>query len=344
MHTDAAEPIEIGSMPSVPGLVFRRFRGPSDYQGITAVGNAYRMANGDEWVASVDEIALWFEALVNCDLARDMMIAEIDGEMIGTVRGAWRQEEDGLYRYNIFLDLLPHWRGHGIRQAMLRWIEARMRRVAAGHPAGAPKQLAARATEQAEDLITLLESEGYYVARVSNTMVRPLDEPIPDFPMPLGLELRPVLPEHHRPIWDATLEAFRDHWGYSPPPEEEYELWRSNPVTFTPQLWQVAWDIERDEVAGQIHTFIDALENETYNRRRGYTETISVRRPYRRRGLARALIVESLRTLKAQGMTESALSVDSENITGATRLYEACGFTVANRSFAYRKPLEESQR
>ena len=64
-----------------------------------------------------------------------------------------------------------------------------------------------------------------------------------------------------------------------------------------------------------------------------------MRRPYRRRGLARAMIVESLRTLKAQGMTESALNVDSDSTTGATRVYDDCGFRVENRWLAYRKPL-----
>ncbi len=75
-------------------------------------------------------------------------------------------------------------------------------------------------------------------------------------------------------------------------------------------------------------------------RRRGFTENISVRRPYRQRGLARAMIAESLRVLKARGMTESALTSDSENLTGAVRLYEECGFATTLRIIAYRKPLD----
>ena len=70
--------------------------------------------------------------------------------------------------------------------------------------------------------------------------------------------------------------------------------------------------------AGQVRTFINEAENEKYNRKRGFTEFISVRRPWRKRGLARALIVRSLQLQKEQGMTESALGADSENISGAT--------------------------
>jgi len=158
--------------------------------------------------------------------------------------------------------------------------------------------------------------------------------------MPPGLEMRPVELEQYRLIWEASEEAFRDHWGFSPSEEAYYREWLEDPVIFQPALWQIAWDIERDEVAGQVRTFIDELENETHNRWRGYTEFISVRRPYRRRGLARALISESLRVLKARGMTESALTVDTESLTGATRIYEDCGFTVESRSTSYHKPLE----
>ena len=147
-------------------------------------------------------------------------------------------------------------------------------------------------------------------------------------------------PEHTRPIWDATKDAFRDHWGYSPWPDSHYEMWRNDPATFQPELWQVAWDVATDEIAGEVQTFIDTVENEKYGRQRGYTETIGVRRPYRRRGLARAMIAESLRTLKARGMTQAALNVDSENLSGATRLYAACGFVVESTWLSYRKPLE----
>jgi GNAT superfamily N-acetyltransferase len=90
-----------------------------------------------------------------------------------------------------------------------------------------------------------------------------------------------------------------------------------------------------------VRTFINAAENEKYNRKRGYTEFISVRRPWRKRGLARALIVRSLRLQKDCGMTESALGADSENVSGATRVYEDCGFRVTKRNTLYRKPIRE---
>jgi ribosomal protein S18 acetylase RimI-like enzyme len=110
-------------------------------------------------------------------------------------------------------------------------------------------------------------------------------------------------------------------------------------TVFQPELWQVAWDIATDQVAGQVRTYIDHEQNKLYHRLRGWTEFISVLRPFRRRGLARALIARSLRAQKQAGMTESALGVDSDNLSGATRVYEDCGFRVVKRTTIYRKPL-----
>jgi GNAT superfamily N-acetyltransferase len=222
---------------------------------------------------------------------------------------------------------------------MLRWMERRLRTVANEHPAGRDKFFQAFVTQYEAGLTAMLEREGYLPARYAWEMVRPTLDDIPDFALPDGLEVRPVLPEQYRAIWDAATEAFRDHWGFAQPTEEDYQVWLNDKTIFQPHLWQVAWDVATNQVAGQVRTFIDHAQNEKYNRRRGFTEFISVRRPWRRRGLARALIARSLNVQKEQGMTESALGVDSENLSGATRVYEDCGFRVVKQSAVYRKPL-----
>lgn len=339
MTLTSEDTIHLPDAPDVPDLRFRRFRGPDDYVAIAAVGNASRVAGGTEWIVNADDVARIYAHLDNSDPATDMIMAEIDGEVVGYTLGEWEQEEElRLYRFG--LTLAPQWQGRGLRRALLHWVENRLRQIAAGHPAGAAKQFHTTTWDKAISLSALLEEEGYRPVRYFHRMTRSLDEPLPDFTMPAGLEMRPVHPEQYRAIWDAGNEAFRDHWGYSVATEEQYQEWLGDPAVFTPELWQIAWDVAENEIAGQVRTFIDTLENEHYQRQRGYTEAISVRRAYRRRGLARALITESLRVLKARGMTESALTVDSENISGATRLYEACGFAVDGRATVYRKPLE----
>jgi ribosomal protein S18 acetylase RimI-like enzyme len=174
-------------------------------------------------------------------------------------------------------------------------------------------------------------------------MVRPNLDDIPAAPMPPGLEVRPVQTEHLRAIWDADLEAFRDHWGEEVHTEGDYQRWLKIPEC-QPEIWKVAWDTHTNEVAGMVLGFIDHAQNARFQRRRGWTENISVRRPWRKRGLAHALIAESLRELKARGMLEAALGVDTENLTGALRLYESMGFRSVRRDALWRKRISPASR
>ncbi|NTV37570.1 MAG: GNAT family N-acetyltransferase, partial [Anaerolineaceae bacterium] len=161
---------------------------------------------------------------------------------------------------------------------------------------------------------------------------------IVEFPLPDGVELRPVLPENYPVLWKSIDETSQDEWGYKPPTDDDYQEWLTDPH-FQPNLWQTAWDIASNQVVGHVLTFIDEEENEQFDRKRGYTEGIGVDRSWRGRGLARALISRSLLAQKAAGMTESALAADSDSKSGVIRLYESCGFQIIKCNTLYRKPL-----
>jgi GNAT superfamily N-acetyltransferase len=88
-----------------------------------------------------------------------------------------------------------------------------------------------------------------------------------------------------------------------------------------------------------VLNYLNEEENKEYNRKRGWTENISVRRPWRRCGLARALLTHSLQMFKDMGMDHAALGVDTQNLSGALDLYQSVGFRVEKRQTAYRKKL-----
>lgn len=332
--------IKIAQAPSVAGLSFRRFRGAEDYPRMVSVIAASAEADKIERVDSVEDVANVYSHLVNSNPDQDMIFVEMNHEVIGYGRSYWRKEENGPHIYSSVGFLMPAWRRKGIGQTMLHWLENRLRIMAETHAALETGFLEGFANQETPGIAVLFEKNGYKPERYFVTMVRPDLENIPDYPLPDELEVRPVLPEHYRLLWEADAEAFRDHWGYSAPTEEDYQGWLENKTIFQPDLWQIAWDKSTNEVAGQVRTFINKAENDKYNRKRGYTEFISVRRPWRKRGLARALIVRSLRLQRDRGMTESALGADSENISGATRVYEDCGFRVTKRNTLYRKPVK----
>jgi ribosomal protein S18 acetylase RimI-like enzyme len=66
---------------------------------------------------------------------------------------------------------------------------------------------------------------------------------------------------------------------------------------------------------------------------------LGVRRPWRRRGLGRALLLHAFGEFRRRGFSRSALGVDAESLTGANRLYERAGMHVAARFDIYEKVL-----
>ncbi len=156
-------------------------------------------------------------------------------------------------------------------------------------------------------------------------------------PLPDGLEIRPVEELHWRTIFDAENEAFRDHWGHREGTDLQFKATYAHDELDT-SLWAVAWD--GDQVAGVVQNWIWPEENEALGVNRGWLEHISVRRPWRRRGLARALTAASLVTFRERGLDEGMLGVDSENPNGALGLYEGLGFSMRSRAAAYRRSME----
>lgn len=318
------------------GIVFRGFEGECDYPKMVEVIRQSAVADQIERVDTVEDVARYYSHLVNCDPNLDMLFAEVDSEVVGYVRVYWSVEESGTQVYRSVGFLMPEWRRQGIGSALLAWGEYRLAEIASLQSNHPQRLYESSASEGEQGTHALLEKHGYQPVRYFFTMVRPNLDAIPDAPLPQGLEVRAVEMVHLQAIVDASKEAFRDHWGYSESKEPTVEQLKDD-RNFDPTLWKVAWD--GDEVAGMVLGFIDHAENETYQRKRGWTENICVRRPWRRRGLARALIVESLHAMKKRGMQEAALGVDAENLTGALKLYESVGFKPVKRWTAFRKPM-----
>jgi len=324
------------TLPDFPGLVLRHLRAPDDYVRMNEIANATRAAVGEDFTTTVEQFAAFYDHPGDFVAARDVAILEVDGRIVGYVRGGIHQQVSGLWIYEILPFLDPDLAPGRLLPLMLESIEDHLRQLAAAEPGG-EKVFQTFGGDSAPDREQLILDAGYEAVRYGYSMVRPNLDDLPNAPLPDGLEIREVRPEHMRQIWDAATEAFRDAWGASDPTDEDYQRFLTDPVESDSSLWRIAWD--GDEVAGQVRSFINPVENERFGRLRGYTESISVRRPWRRRGLARALIAASFPLLRARGMTEAALGVDTENVTGALRVYEGCGFVAVSRNAIYRKPL-----
>jgi mycothiol synthase len=334
---DSPSFISVPGAPEIPGLAFRRFRGEADYPIMVAILDACNAADHLEYINTVEEVAWVFAHLMNCDPERDMLFADVNGETVAFSRVWWVQESTGERLYISLGFVRPDWRRKGLGAAMLGYNERHLRESAHEHPVEIPKLFRVWATDTEQGARALFAGAGYEPVRHYVLMTRPISLPLPDAPLPVGLEVRPVEPGHVRAIWEAMWEARRDHWGYVEPTEQDYQRWTGGRL-FAPELWKVAW--EGEQVAGMVLNRLDRAQNEQYRRQRGYTQDIFVRRPWRRRGLARSLLVQSIRMFNEMGMEETALGVDTQNPSGALGLYEGVGYRAVQRHTFFGKEMD----
>jgi GNAT superfamily N-acetyltransferase len=319
-------------------LVYRRYKGASDNEAIAEVMNRSWEADLVDSVISVPDVATKLVPSESFDPACDVMLLEANGRVIGMCEVSWSRWLNNLTVYSLRAHLLPEWRHGGIRESMIGLNETRIREIAVSHDKDRTKVFEVYANSEPNDWKALLEKNGYRPSWYLFAMLRPLAENIPDLPLPNGVEVRPARPEHYRTIWDATAEAMRDERTFTEEERNEEAFKRYlKSSNFSPDLWQIAW--EGDQVAGGVYNFIDEDENIELKRRWGHTEEVFVRRPWRRKGLAHALIARSCGLLKDKDMDYATLDMEAENPLGALRLYESLGYKKDREFIFYRKPL-----
>jgi mycothiol synthase len=315
--------------------IFRNFHGQSDYPKMAQLVQEIAVADHIEHWSTAEDLERDYQHLVNSNPETDMcMVENEDGKLVAYARVFWMKDENERQVFSFPFNIHPDYRTPELNQALLRWVEKRCAELASGDQPLLRAML--HKADKNREFQQALEMEGFQAVRFNFRMNRDLNDPI-DIPrMPEGLEVRPVPEAQYRAVFDAANEAFRDHWGYTAMPEEAYQQYLAS-LIFKPELWQVAWD--GDQVAGAVLNFIDQAANEQFKLKLGWTDPIFTRRPWRKRGLARALLMRSLQLLKDCGMTQAALSVDTENPSGALGFYESCGFKMEYQSIFYEKDV-----
>lgn len=325
--------------PALPGLRLRAYAGEQDIPAIVEIVNAESEADGiPERTTVGSRQADYRHASDKFHPVRDITIAELDGRPVAVAHRDWVDVRHAHQReYRTDGTVHPDYRRRGIGRVLLTHNEALLRDLAATHATDRAKVFGASTGDQQAGARALLAGAGYREVRWFFDMIRPTLADIPDVPLPAGLEIRPITPELHRRVWQADMEAFEDHWGGHDDSVESMRRFLDNPDT-DPSLWIVAFD--GDEIAGGVLNGIYRAENAELGVQRGWLDSVFTRRPWRRRGLARALIARSLLVLRERGMAEAMLGVDADNPSGALGLYEGVGFVVKARYSAWHRPFK----
>jgi mycothiol synthase len=306
------------------------------------VANAARQADGELDRNTLEGFSAYYRHLEHCDPRTDMVVARRGSALVAYARVEWTDTTDGERWYESVCFVDPPVRRRGLGRRLLAWTETRrLELVAADAAAGAAADRPRSFTTFIHDGDTggeaLLRSSGYEPFRRFHSMRRDALDDIREAPLPDGLEIReiPNTREAIRAVIAADAEAFQDHFGSVDDVDTVVRQILDDPSTDTSQ-WVVAFD--GDEIAAGV---INGVRDDDDGVPTGWLDSVFTRRPWRKRGLARALIVRSLQQLRDRGVASAALGVDAANPNQALRLYESCGFRVASSSTVYRKPIPE---
>jgi mycothiol synthase len=177
---------------------------------------------------------------------------------------------------------------------------------------------------------TLFERRGYRDVRHFFEMTIDLLEEPPEPELPDGFAIETFRSEDARAWHAASTEAFADEWGFSAMPFDEWWEMRSNAQDFDPTLWFLVRD--GDEIAALARC-------DGHRRGGGFVGMLAVRERWRRRGLGLALLRHAFREFHRRGVVRVSLGVDSQNPTGATRLYERGGMRVETEYVNFEREL-----
>jgi mycothiol synthase len=296
----------------------------TDAAAVTRLFNLAEESAGGHPGVTDDETTAMFETLARDPDADTRVVTTPDGTLVAVALVP--TPPAGGFRVDLIGAVHPDWRGRGLGRELLRWQLDRAERI---HGLVAPEahwEAHAGVLLEDESTIRLFQRFGMTPQRYWFDMVAPT-EGVPDVAPPDGLRVVTYSSDLEKEVYEAHMEAFLDHWGYQ---RRDFAEWLALSVrteTFAPELSRVAFD--GDQIAGYVLSYHDAVDGWLY------IGQVGTRRPWRRRGLAAALLAEVLGEAGKAGKSKVLLGVDADSPTGAVGVYERVGFQVDSRAVTY---------
>lgn len=266
------------------------------------------------------------------DLARDTLVgAAADGDILAYAEAADMGVGQGQFRIRLTNAVHPS-SGEHIAQHTHRWLLDRAGLLHRERHPELPAVLGARCAAGDTARLALLAGSGFEVVRWQHDLVRLVDKPLPPIATPPDIAI-----VRYEPEWDeAARVAHNDAYADSPsallPDRQSWPTHAVGLATFLPDASFLALADERGEQV--IAAFLYSLNHtDTTGEPEAALHCLGTRAPWRRRGLARALIGHAWAAYQQAGCHQVRLQVASDNPAAIT-LYQNLGFNDSGRSYA----------
>jgi mycothiol synthase len=258
----------------------------------------------------------------------------------GHVSGVAAEIRD-VDRVLVFGTVRPSHRRRGIGRRVLEWSGERAAATHADRHPASPGEVHINVLPTSAGQVALAETAGFEPVRRFHVMRHTLDLVPPATPVPSGLRLQPFDFDLDDATRRARNAAFADHWGSVERDEVVWRQWFTGQRGFRPGVSLLLIDDARpeDAVAGFALSYEYEAEEAAEGVRSAWLGQIGVRPEWRGRGAAKAVMTRALEAYRDAGYDRAGLDVDTENASGALRLYEGTGWTTIQVWVAYARPI-----
>jgi mycothiol synthase len=241
--------------------------------------------------------------------------------------------------YDVDTWVHPAYAENGVGEALLQWIDQRAQQALIAAPMDVPVSIEhIYVYAQNRSAQRRLEKFGYTHERIFYRMEIVFDAPPPEPQLPAGITIRPFRwGEEDRAVYEAYEEAQADEWGHEWLP---FDKWRYYFIDveqdFDPEAWFIA--VEGETIVGYaLCRWERAGEPD-----RSTVRYLAVRKPWRKRGIALALLHAAFGAMYRHGKRGAGLGVDATSYTGADRLYVRAGMNRAFETLRYKKVVRDA--
>ena len=327
----------MADLPALPDGLTARPLAAGDVAPVAAVLAAAEQVDDTGEYPDAEDLTEWWTGW-SMDLERDgLAVLDPAGLVVGYATVMAPRNFRGTFDVYLEGRLRPDARDRGVGRALLQWQLARGAELHAERQPAETARLKVAVPETMASLESLARRAGLRPERWYRQMQRSLTD-LPEPREVSGVELVPFDWDRDDEVRLAHNACFVEHHGSA---ERDADTWTSmftGQRSFRPDLSVLA--IEDGAVVGYVLAYVYEADTSATGVMETYLGQIGVLPRTRGRGLASAVITAALRAAAEQGCKRAGLEVDTDNVTGALRLYESLGFvtTRTNVSWSVERP------